>query len=228
MLDALESVQIVTASGDLVTASKTSNPDLFWAIRGAGANFGIVVQAKYRVYDFTNNGQAMVADLVFPAAANQSYFRALAALGSDNHDNNKMPTNLGITAVGVYNRDINQPVLVIHAVYFGPRDEGEKYLEPFVKMGPLVRNIVTVPQTDLFPPDHGSCEPNQRINVYTLALKQIHTATFEAFYGNMVDLWQRFPDYDGRLLIERYPGGKVAAVPREETAYPWRDAVALM
>lgn len=87
---------------------------------------------------------------------------------------------------------------------------------------------MTVPQTDLLPPDHGSCTPNQRINIYTIALKQITPSTFEGFYEHMVDLWTRYPDYDGRLLIERYAKGAVNAVPHDLTVYPWRDAVALM
>lgn len=42
LLDSLESVRLVTASGEIVTASQTHNSDLFWGIRGAGHNFGIV------------------------------------------------------------------------------------------------------------------------------------------------------------------------------------------
>lgn len=42
MIDALVSARLVTAQGEMVEVSKTENPDLFWAIRGAGANFGIV------------------------------------------------------------------------------------------------------------------------------------------------------------------------------------------
>ncbi|KAK7946046.1 FAD-linked oxidoreductase afoF [Apiospora aurea] len=44
MIDSLRSVEMVTPAGDVVTASKTENPDLFWAVRGAGANFGIVTR----------------------------------------------------------------------------------------------------------------------------------------------------------------------------------------
>lgn len=41
LIDSLVSVRLVTADGRLITVSATSNPDLFWAIRGAGSNFGI-------------------------------------------------------------------------------------------------------------------------------------------------------------------------------------------
>ena len=61
---------MVTGTGALLDVSATSHPDLWWGVRGAGFNFGIVTSATYRVYDFTNNGQAMNADFKF--SANQS------------------------------------------------------------------------------------------------------------------------------------------------------------
>ena len=102
MVDALESVQMVAGDGQLVAASATQNPELFWALRGAGANFGIVVEATFRLYNITNNGQPMVANLVFPAPANQSFYRTLQTFGDD------LPTQLALTAVAVYERAIDQ------------------------------------------------------------------------------------------------------------------------
>ena len=102
MIDALESVRLVTADGDLVTASRSQNSELFWALRGAGSNFGIVTSASLKVYDITNNGQAMVAQMVFPASANSSYWRVLQSF-----DDN-LPSRLALTNLAYYDRDINQ------------------------------------------------------------------------------------------------------------------------
>jgi len=85
-----------------------------------------------------------------------------------------------------------------------------------------------MPQSEMFPPDHGSCLPDQRINIYTMALKQFDPPTFDEFYPRMVDFWQQHPEYDGRLLIQRFPNDAVVAVPDAETVYPWRDAIANM
>jgi FAD/FMN-containing dehydrogenase len=49
--DQLISARLVLANGSVVTVNEHNNPDLFWAIRGAGHNFGIVTQAKLRIYD---------------------------------------------------------------------------------------------------------------------------------------------------------------------------------
>ena len=48
--DNLLSVDVVTADGELVTASESEHEDLFWGVRGAGANFGIVTSFEYRLH----------------------------------------------------------------------------------------------------------------------------------------------------------------------------------
>jgi FAD/FMN-containing dehydrogenase len=62
--DQLTSVDVVTADGQLLEASATENPDLFWAIRGGGGNFGIATSFEYRLHPF--DGRAVGGHLVFP------------------------------------------------------------------------------------------------------------------------------------------------------------------
>lgn len=66
LIDNLLEVEIVTATGDLVKASKSDNSELFWGIRGAGFNFGIVTKATYRTYDHRNGGKVALADMILP------------------------------------------------------------------------------------------------------------------------------------------------------------------
>ncbi len=49
-IDALRAADVVTAEGELLRASESENPDLFWAIRGGGGNFGVVTRFEYELY----------------------------------------------------------------------------------------------------------------------------------------------------------------------------------
>ncbi|RWN13437.1 MAG: FAD-binding oxidoreductase [Mesorhizobium sp.] len=60
-IDNLASVDVVTADGKLLRASKTENPDLFWALRGGGGNFGVVTAFEFHLHEF---GPQVLAGLV--------------------------------------------------------------------------------------------------------------------------------------------------------------------
>ena len=101
ILDSLLSVRLVTATGDIVTASTTENPDLFWAIRGAGFNYGIVVEATFRVYDLTSN-LVTNADLLLPLNASSQILQYLKSFEDD------MPDKLAIIVYAHYSTTYKQ------------------------------------------------------------------------------------------------------------------------
>ena len=74
LIDSLLSVEMVTGSGQILTASATENSDLFWGMRGAGFNFGVVTSATYRIYDTINDGMVYNADMSFEAEKNATIF----------------------------------------------------------------------------------------------------------------------------------------------------------
>lgn len=64
-IDNLLSVDIVTAEGRVLRASETTNPDLFWALRGGGGNFGIVTSFEFRLHPV---GDVLAGMLAWPAS----------------------------------------------------------------------------------------------------------------------------------------------------------------
>lgn len=85
-IDALVSVRLVTATGEVITVSATDNPDLFWAIRGAGANFGIVTSATFQLHDVFNNGDVAMSFFRYSADRNGSVWQALRGFDEDMPD----------------------------------------------------------------------------------------------------------------------------------------------
>jgi FAD/FMN-containing dehydrogenase len=81
--DNVEKFTLVTAEGSLVHCDKTENPDLFWALRGGGGNFGVVTEFQVRLHPLTSVllGEASAQNTLFPtfsAAGKTSWPRRLA------------------------------------------------------------------------------------------------------------------------------------------------------
>ena len=127
-------------------------------------------------------------------------------------------------------------MITLNAVYFGPQEEGEPYLAPFKALGPVRSNISMVPGNEImdaaffnfFGNDNGACLPNQHINIYTIALRQIDSEKLELFFTNLTNFWIANPNFQGRLLLQRYSNQAVQAVPDDETAYAFRDTKTYM
>jgi FAD/FMN-containing dehydrogenase len=67
--DAVQKVRLALWNGDIVDASKTVNPDLFYGVRGSGQNYGIIIETTYKTYPATNGGKYYNADMVFNKSA---------------------------------------------------------------------------------------------------------------------------------------------------------------
>ena len=80
VIDALVSVRLVTADGRLLHVSKDSYPDLFWAIRGAGANFGIITSATYKAHPVAHGGDNFVAEFIVSANQSTQYFQTVESM----------------------------------------------------------------------------------------------------------------------------------------------------
>lgn len=88
--DQLLSARLVLANGTVITVSTGQNPDLFWAIRGAGHNFGIVTQAKLRIYDVEPTQQWVTGNFVFT----QDKLEALFILANEVLDRTDRPADM--------------------------------------------------------------------------------------------------------------------------------------
>ena len=99
LLDSLLSVRMVTAAGRIVTASKTEHPDLFWGIRGAGFNYGTILEATYSIYDETAP-EVLNADFLFMPNASRTileYFKSFE---------DGLPAKLSLILLAAYSSEL--------------------------------------------------------------------------------------------------------------------------
>ena len=82
--DQLIEARIVLANGTAITASTTCNPDLYWAVKGAGHNFGVVTSFKLRIYDVPAGGDNWTYQtLIFTQDKLEGVYSALNKLSSN-------------------------------------------------------------------------------------------------------------------------------------------------
>jgi len=101
IIDALISVRLVTADGQIIEASEKTNSDLFWGIRGAGQNFGIVVSATYGLHPLRNGGVWTSADILLTPEKNVSYFETVEKM-------HPLPAELTVETIINYNSTLDQ------------------------------------------------------------------------------------------------------------------------
>ncbi|KAL4938557.1 hypothetical protein BDV06DRAFT_215011 [Aspergillus oleicola] len=220
MLDALLSVRLVTATGQILTVSSDSHPDLFWAIRGAGQNFGIVTAATYQLSPRTEVFTSI--DLIFPAAANESFFNALAEF--------EYAPEWAIAVQIFFDSDINETSLLTTAVYQGPESEAVDLLSPILNLGPSVRNVTEttwnrVGNIAAFGSGATLCEPGNELDIHAVNLRHQDAETWMSVFEMMAQFYEDVPEARSSAInIEAWSNQAVLAVPDDETAYPWRDA----
>jgi FAD/FMN-containing dehydrogenase len=231
ILDALLSVRFLTANGDILTASKTSNPELFYGIRGAGANLGIVLSATYKLYPQTNNGEATVWTIQYPGAANGSLYQAVADLKKDG----SIPQKLSLF-VGAGWLPASTFGAIVIAVYAGPADEGRKIVKNLISV-PGVTPVAalteaTVPWKDILSAaaigEPGSdCVRGLNRDPYSAAIKDFDVPTFVNYFNSLSTFVTANPELRATVWeLEVLANQAVVAVPDGETAYHIRDAFA--
>jgi FAD/FMN-containing dehydrogenase len=140
-VDNLVSARVVTADGEILSASAGENADLFWAIRGGGGNFGIVTEFEFRLAPVKN---VLAGMLLVPATreAVRGYLEYSASAPDD------LTTLANIMhappAPFVPEEQVGERVLAILVIWTGDVDAGEGALAPLRALGTPVAEAISV------------------------------------------------------------------------------------
>lgn len=141
--DNLLSADVVTAQGEVVTASAEENEDLFWGLRGGGGNFGVVTSFEYQLHPL---GPILGGAVLHPVERAPEALRLLRDVANEGSDE---LTAYAIFLTGppapfVPEAFHGKPLIALAACYAGDLEQGEEALKPFREFGP--------PIVDLFQP----------------------------------------------------------------------------
>lgn len=210
-IDHLRAVEVVLADGTVAHASEEENSELFWAIRGAGANFGIVVSFEF---DAARVGQLGFAQLVFDASDTAGFLERWGAF-IENADR----AVSGEAILGSSHGSV-RTARVLLAVDSDDPGQIIDHLQPITEVGSLLdQNIVVATYDQVIgmfvtdQPQQGVGEPVSRSGLVDHLTPEFANAA-ATFLDSGASPWFQI----------RTVGGAVADVPADATAYGWREA----
>ncbi|KAI9780497.1 MAG: hypothetical protein M1816_002836 [Peltula sp. TS41687] len=226
ILDSLLSARIMLPN-TVVEASKEKSPDLFWGIRGSGFNYGVVLNATFRIYDQVPQGLHLNADFKFPISQVKSYFEKLAEVSKS------LPAQLSVLTYFNFDPGFNETVITSNAVYAGSEREGRRAVQFLVDQAPIQQNISMIPWNKLLQSSaFGAtgpriCERGRRRTQRGVGVKQIDPDTYATLARMFREMQRQYPATIRSIVqVQLLPTQAVRAVPDDATAFPWRSHIA--
>lgn len=215
-IDALRAVEIVTADGRLLTADAEHHPDLFWAVRGGGGNFGVVTRFQYDLYPLDG---ILGGAIVLPATAD--VLRALVPIATAAPE--ELTTISFLMPLPpmpfVPAERVGEPSLVVMFVWSGDPADGPAAISPFRAIAtPIAEAVMPMPYPGIYGltaqgevPARGIIRSRFLSGLDEGAIEAILEAgTTNATPGSMIQI---------RVL-----GGQMARVAPDATAFAHREA----
>lgn len=206
--DNLISADLVTAGGRLITASIDENPDLFWALRGGGGNFGVVTSFKYRLHPVGHVLGGMVAHRLDNAKPVLQFLREFWPDAPDHF----MSMPAFVTGPD------GEKLLALLLCWCGPLAEGESVLEPIRHIGPPVADtIAVIPYVQMQTSLEGGFPAGQRNYWKSSFLYELSDEAIDV----LIDGFRHAPSPACAIAVEQL-GGAMGRIGETETAFPHR------
>jgi FAD/FMN-containing dehydrogenase len=219
-VDHLRSARVVTAGGDALTASETEHPDLFWALRGGGGNFGVVTSFEF---DLHRRGPVLAGPLAWPledAPALLRHYREFIERAPDELATIVVMRHAPAGAPmppSIHGR----PVCLIIVCWTGEHDAGERAIAPLRRFGrPLFDGIAARPYVELQSAFDAGAPHGWHSYWKSCELPALTDQTIDLLteHANRIESPRSY-------IIMFHMGGAVARVAEEATAYSQRAAV---
>lgn len=212
-IDNLLSAEVVTAAGEVVRASASDNPDLFWALRGGSGNFGVVTSFEFRLHPV---GPMITGGLAaWPVAMGSECIRFYNSFTKTVPD--ELVTFLAFTGAPDGSGNLITGMIVAHT---GSLEDGAKAVQPIKDFGPpIVDALGPMPYTAQQSMLDAGFPKGERVYWKSTFL----TGLSEEAMDFIVEHGSRLPTPASAIVVEHFHGA-VNRVGPDETAFPERGA----
>jgi FAD/FMN-containing dehydrogenase len=213
-VDDLLAVEIVTAEGELLRVDAESHPDLFWALRGGGGNFGVATRLQYRLHPLDTVFGGMLALPATPEVV--AGFIAAAQAAPE-----ELSTIANVMTAPplpfLPSEQHGRLIVMASMVYAGPVGDGERVVAPLRALAtPLADMLRPMPYPDIFPPHDPSYRP-------VAAARTLFADRVDEPAAEMILARLESSDAMMRAAQLRVLGGAMARVPADATAFAHRE-----
>ena len=213
-IDNLLAAEVVTGDGRALQVDAETHPDLFWAIRGGGGNFGVATRFRYRLHELPSIVGGM---LLLPGSA--EVIEALVATAEAAPEELSLIANVMVAPPMPFLPPAAHGQLVVMTLlcYAGDAEAGERALAPFRALAdPITDMVQPMPYAGLFEPadDMEVVEESARSLFMDGVDSRAATAIVEQLQATTAPM---------AVAQLRVLGGAMARVPAEATAFAHRD-----
>jgi len=212
-IDNLLAAEVMTADGQLLHTDANDYPDLFWALRGGGGNFGVATRFKFRLHPLD---QIVGGMLLLPASADVlAEFIALAEAAPEELSTiaNVMPAP---PMPFIPHQQHGQLIILGLMVHAGHVEDGQRAVAPFRSLAtPLADLVKPMAYPEIYPPEDPNYHP--AAVGHTMFLDQVDRQVAETIIGYL-----QASDASLRVAQLRVLGGAMARIPVEATAFAHR------
>jgi len=214
-IDDLLAAEIVTADGQILQVDAQTHPDLFWAIRGGGGNFGVVTCFQFRLHEVNEIMGGMLFLPATPEVVASFIHEAESALDELSTIANIMPAPpMPFLPADQHGKLVVMAMLV----YAGEPEVGESVIAPFRAIAtPIVDMVKPMRYPEIYPPEEGGYHPVGASR--TMFVDKIDRPTAET-------ILERLQTSTGSIAVAqlRVLGGAMARIPVNATAFAHRKS----
>ncbi|MGH8951770.1 MAG: FAD-binding oxidoreductase [Acidimicrobiia bacterium] len=213
-IDSLLAAEVVTADGDLVQTDQESHPDLFWAIRGGGGNFGVATRFQLRLQPLDN----IVGGMMILPATPEAILGFIAEAEAAPEELSTIANAMTCPPMPFVPEELHGSLVIMALVaWCGEIDEGQKVMDRFRALAPPIADMVEeMPYPGIYGPEDEEYRPLAVAK--TMWADSFDQETAETILGHLED-----SDAPMRVAQLRVLGGAMARVPNEATAFAHRD-----